>query len=319
VTKRGAGKLSRQPYHARCFVILSRWTRWTAVAALVVVPVAVATKAGNAAPAAREVRRIRAHFDSVLTELARAEVGRLTSEQRANRASLVAELHRYRDRGQFPHNYDFPGQLVPYFVDRKTEAVCAVADLLAASGRRDIVDRVARANNNVWVDELAGDTAFTRWLETSGLTLREAARIQIVYASTVTPVETARQISYFTVAPLSVLGSVAMTLWNATGNADGHRGGPVWTGMIAGGLGVSSGALLMTRSSASPDIVGTVGVVTAGSGIVSMIASGAAMHRHRAIVAAQQDSTRRPIVTDASVGPVVAPNGAVGLGMSLRF
>jgi hypothetical protein len=300
-------------------VILSRWTRWTVVATLVVVPVGVAAKAGSAATAASEVRRIRAHFDSVLTELTLADVRSFTPGQQARRASLVAELRRYRDRGQFPHNYDFPGRLVPYFVDRKTGVVCAVANLLAASGRRDIVDRVARANNNVWVDELGGDTAFTHWLETSGLTLREAARIQVPYTTVVTPAEVARQLTYFTVAPLSILGSVATTLWNVTGNADGHRGGPVWTGMIAGGLGVASGAVLMTKSSASPDMVGTVALVTAGTGLVSMMASGAAMQRHRVILAAQRDSTRRPIVSDASVGPVVTPNGAAGLGMALRF
>jgi hypothetical protein len=149
------------------------------VAALVVVPVGVATKVGSAATAASEVRRIRAHFDSVLAELGQRDLGELSAAQRATRASLLAELRGYRDRGEFPHNYDFPGRLIPYFVDRKTGAMCAVANLLAVSGRRDIVDRVAHANNNVWVDELVGDTAFTHWLDASGLTLREAARIQM--------------------------------------------------------------------------------------------------------------------------------------------
>jgi len=300
-------------------VILSRWIRWTAVAALVVVPAGVATKAHATTSAASEVRRIRAHFDSVLTELSPRDPRPMTAEQRTRRSALLAELGRYRDRGAFPHNYDFPGQLVPYFVDRKTGAMCAVANLLAVSGRRDIVDRVARANNNVWVDELRTDTAFTQWLDASGLTLREAARIQIVYAEPATPVEMARQVSYLAIAPLAVVGSASMTLWNLTGNADGHRRGASWTGMVAGALGVTSGALLMTRSTTSPEKVGTVGLVTAGTGLVSMIASSAAMHQHGVIVAAERDSTRRAIVTDASIGPVVMPSGGAGVGMSFRF
>jgi hypothetical protein len=302
-------------------VILSRWIRWTAVAALVVVPVGVASTVYAAAEAsgAKEVARIRAHFDSVLTELTARDASSLTGGQRAHRAQLIAELARYRDRGAFPHNYDFPGRLVPYFVDRKTGAMCAVANLLAASGRRDIVSRVAAANNNVWVDDLQADTAFTHWLGDNGLTLSEAARIQIVYASPATPVEMARQVSYIAIAPLAVVSSASMTLWNLTGNSDGHRPGASWSGMMAGALSVGAGGLLMTHSTASPDKVGTVGLVTAGTGLIGMAAAGTAMHAHHQIFAAQRDSTRRPVVTDASIGPVVAPNGSAGIGMSFRF
>ena len=70
---------------------------------------------------------------------------------------------------------------VPYFVDRKTGTLCAVGFLLASTGRADIVDRVAGVNNNVYVAELAGDTAFTAWLVEQGITLDEAARIQVPY------------------------------------------------------------------------------------------------------------------------------------------
>ncbi len=109
---------------------LSRRIRWTAVAGLVgVMSVSVGaakfTKNSvadlDATPArAAEVGRLRAHFDSVLSELATHDLHALGAAQRANRAMLVAELTRYRSRGAFPHNYDFPGQSVPYFVDRKT-------------------------------------------------------------------------------------------------------------------------------------------------------------------------------------------------------
>ena len=131
--------------------------------------------------AERETARIRAHFDSVLAELGERSVGGLTSEQRARRATVIAMLRAYRDRGAFPRNYDFPGEATPYFVDRETGVLCAVAHLLESTGRRDIVDRVAAANNNVWVGELAEDAELEGWLREHGLTLEEAARIQVPY------------------------------------------------------------------------------------------------------------------------------------------
>jgi len=154
------------------------------VLAVVISSAAVAAMgmASHSDPArAREVARIRAHFDSVLVELRARDVRALTPTQRQQRGRLIATLGAYRDAGQFPHNYDFPGQAVPYFVDRETGALCAVANLIASTGRGDIVERVTRTNNNVWVPALAGDTAFRAWLDGHGLTLAEAARIQIPY------------------------------------------------------------------------------------------------------------------------------------------
>jgi hypothetical protein len=101
--------------------------------------VGIAATAGRATPRpspqpvggsrATEARRIQAHFDSVLIELEGNAVAGLSSQQRARRASLLETLRAYRNAGGFPHNYDFPGQLVPYLVDRQTGALCAVAVL----------------------------------------------------------------------------------------------------------------------------------------------------------------------------------------------
>src|SRR5213075_961843 len=102
--------------------------------------------------------------------------------QLARRAAAISTLRGYRNRGVFPHNYDFPGQAVPYFVDRKTGTLCAVAHLLASTGHRDIVDRVSKTDNNILVPQLAGDSAFSAWLSDNGLTLEEAAHIQVPYA-----------------------------------------------------------------------------------------------------------------------------------------
>src|SRR5262245_23829957 len=133
-----------------------RLSRWIAVSVFPVVAVAVAAR-----PAVREEdaasAHVRRHLDSVLVQLRHAPAAGLGAEQRPAGGRLVGEVAAYRVRGEFPHNYDFPGRLVPYFKDRETGALCAVGDLLAFTGRGDIVNRVVHADNNVRVMQLAGD------------------------------------------------------------------------------------------------------------------------------------------------------------------
>lgn len=105
------------------------------VAAVCVGVFAYALSASAEASEDSEVLRIRSHFDSVLVELLRRDTRALTAVQRGHRADLVETLKRYRDRGVFPRNYDFPGQAVPYFVDRKTGTLCVMAHLLESTGR----------------------------------------------------------------------------------------------------------------------------------------------------------------------------------------
>jgi len=281
--------------------------------------------AGLAHPAssaeAREIVRIRAHFDSVLSEVASRDLGTLTAAQRDRRRALTSELRAYRDRGVFPHNYDFPGRAVPYFVDRKTGTLCAVANLLAATGRRDIVDRVANMDNNVWVSELAGDTAFTSWLDANGITLAEAARIQVPYSRPVSTGEIARQMSFLVVAPVAVAGALVTAPWNAFGNGDGRHTRVSAIGMTAGLLAGTAGGLLLSVPELSAGVQ-EIGVATIGVGALSMAASAHAMFRHHSTVVAKREAEQRARIASASVAPlVVEQGGKAGLGamVALRF
>ena len=80
--------------------------------------VAAASYSPRADFAAAEQARIRAHLDSVERELRAKDVSTLTPTQRAARLRNLAILHVYWIRGVFPQNTDFPGQRVPYFIDR---------------------------------------------------------------------------------------------------------------------------------------------------------------------------------------------------------
>jgi hypothetical protein len=187
-----------------------------------------------------EAARIRRHFDSVLVEL-RAPVARaLTDAQRLARAEHIRRLAEYRDAGSFPHNHDFPGAAIPYFVDHRG-VHCAVGYLLQQSGRSDIVARVRAADNNVRVPALAGDTAFTNWLDASGLTLAEAARIQPQYGEIPPEPEPVARNDDARIG-LALLSSglgAASIAWNARAGESRNSGLRAALGYVAGAAGIA--------------------------------------------------------------------------------
>ena len=275
--------------------------------ASVLVAATTAASAGRDDGEAREVARIRTHFDSVLAELPAKDVSQLGAAQRTNRAALMEILRAYRDRGVFPHNYDFPGQDVPYFVDRRTGTVCAVGHLLESTGRRDIVDRVAATNNNVRVKELAGDTAFTSWLSSQGLTLDEAAFIQMPYRQE--GPSPATIVGLAVVTPVALGGVMASSLYNAFGNRDGHSTFGRRSGMSFGLLTAGMGAGIMLQG--APKQIGLSAIAVGGT---SALLAARSMRRHSEIVAREETARARM----ASVSPTVSPEGA-GLSVNLRF
>lgn len=127
----------------------------------------------------REIARLRAHFDSVLVELRSADVSALDAAQRSARATLIGRLEQYAAAGRFPHNHVRPGR-TPVFRDEHG-TLCAMAYLIASTGRTDIVDDVARGANLAFIPELASDARLRAWLDSTGLSVAEAARIQPGY------------------------------------------------------------------------------------------------------------------------------------------
>jgi hypothetical protein len=129
---------------------------------------------------AREAVRLRSHFATVEREMLARDLSGLTPAQRVARAELLALLRQYSEEGAFPRNDFHPGRMVPYFRDAHGN-LCAMAFLIAATGRGDIVDHVARTRNNAYVPELADEPGLATWLTEHGITLEEAARIQPAY------------------------------------------------------------------------------------------------------------------------------------------
>ena len=273
---------------------------------------------------AAEVVRIQAHFDSVLRELRTNAPADLSPAQRAARNAHIAELAAYRDRGLFPHNHDFGDAWTPYFVDHRG-VLCAVAHLLATSGRGDIVERVAKADNNVWVSKLAGDREFTRWLEASGLTLAEAARIQVPYVETPEEGGSSASGNGINTAVALVAGSLgaATIYWNARSNGPERSGLRAALGFGAGALGLAIAASRMDADGAPLALgiaTGTIGLGSAVMATRTLLASRGDAPATSAPANAEATSSPEPM--SLSIAPTVAVRNeglAPGISFNVRF
>lgn len=127
-----------------------------------------------------EAARIRAHLARVESALRGRDDSRWNAEQRQARARNLDRLRAYWTAGVFPHNHDFRGERVPYFIDRHGTR-CAMAYLIEQSGGAALVRRVAHSANNARVKDLAGDPELVAWLDGAGMTAAEAACVQPEY------------------------------------------------------------------------------------------------------------------------------------------
>jgi hypothetical protein len=267
-----------------------------------------------------EVARVRAHFDSVLAELDARDLSGLSADQRATRASLITTLVEYRDRGAFPQNYDFPDRLVPYFVDRKTGVRCAMAHLIESTSRADIVERVRSANNNVRVAQLAGDSAFTAWLDASGLTLAEAARIQPSYGGVVTVVEPDQK--YRNASTIALPLSALSMAWNLFDNRNGEHAFPSVLGLTIGAATLGLGAFAETFPEPSSKLAVANGVVGAATVFISargLVRRG--RDKEPKSVPTAETSVRARSGVETSFAPAVSLVGqrSAGLTVNVRF
>jgi len=193
----------------------------------------------QSAHVALEQVRLRAHFDSVLLELGAREVGDLTANQQAARSELTKWLAEYRDAGRFPLNDRYTDSLTPIFRDARG-VTCAMAYLIERSGRWDIVDRVERSKNLAYIGELASDHELVAWLDSVGLSVEEASRVQPTYAPR--PDEIVDK-AYAKWAIFWNSASIATATWNLARPDD-----------LVGFLGVFVGALTLLQSAGSDQL-----------------------------------------------------------------
>src|SRR6185503_2916313 len=113
-----------------------------------------ADRLGHDSFEARETARLRLHFAEVEREMLSRDISDLSPAQRIGRADQIRRLREYAAAGSFPRNSFHPGERVPYFRDADG-TLCAMAYLIAASGRGDLVDHISRTRNYAYIPELA--------------------------------------------------------------------------------------------------------------------------------------------------------------------
>jgi hypothetical protein len=185
------------------------------------------------------VARLRAHFDSVDAELRRHHALQLTPSQRTVRVRLIGWLREYREAGTFPRNDRIPKRAMPFFRDSRG-VLCAMAYLIERSGRRDLVDRVAVTRNNAFIPELAGDPELRAWLDSVGLSVAEAARIQPSYGPFPNVPEDQAVSANYALTSILVSGSSLTTLGLNLISPSKSTG---WAGVLAGSAGIIAGAV----------------------------------------------------------------------------
>jgi hypothetical protein len=108
-----------------------------------------------------------------LSDAAKKEM--LARQLRAEREKQIARLEAYAAAGAFALNEDVPGLA---FVWRDPKGrLCAMAHLVSASGRQDLVDRVAREKNALQLASLDRGELYD-WMLRSGLSVEEIQLVQ---------------------------------------------------------------------------------------------------------------------------------------------
>ncbi|NUO52164.1 MAG: hypothetical protein HOV80_25200 [Polyangiaceae bacterium] len=94
---------------------------------------------------------------------------------RAARTKQIAQLKAYRERGEFAMNIQGRGLAFVWRDD--AGRLCAMAHLVNASGRTDLVDRVAKEDNDLQLASVTEGDLY-EWMLHSGLTKEEIQLIQ---------------------------------------------------------------------------------------------------------------------------------------------
>lgn len=257
-----------------------------------------------------EVVRLRAHFDSVDTELRMRDVSHLSVEQRASRTKLIAWLREYRNAGRFPQNDRFPNRIVPFIRDSQA-TLCAMAYLVDRSGRGDIVDHIANTRNNAYIRDLTDDQALVTWLDASGLSVGEAARIQPSYEQVADRVSTDYALVSMGLGGSS-LGTIGFNLFSPSLISGG-------VGLLAGAATIVAGVANLEEGPGNRKVA--IANITVGS-VAAVAGLGALYAVRRARARTPAEPSRRELVSNATIAPdvIVTPSATMlGLRVQARF
>jgi len=142
---------------------MSRFPLWIAL-----LSVSAAACARVAAPVAEPTQVAEVHPSPTDAELRAALVAR--------RSHHLDVLRAYRQAEVFPINTTIPGE--GHFLIDDSGTLCAVANLIAKDGHKDLIIIAARTDNGLLFGDVKSGPIHD-WILTSGFTQEEIARIQV--------------------------------------------------------------------------------------------------------------------------------------------
>ena len=229
------------------------------------------------------------------------------------RTKLISWLRDYRNGRTFPENDRLTDRAMPFFRDSRG-TLCAMAYLVDRSGRKDILDQIAKTRNNAFIRELADDRALVAWLDMSGLSVDEAARIQPMYGSY--PVFVADQ--------KRVSANYALLSMGLGGSSLGSLGFNLFTpSHTSGGVGLAAGVATIIAGAAHLDETGGNKRIAVANTALGSLAAISALHALFVARAGHQGATREEskdqLVSYATISPDLMIVGSVPMmGVRLR-
>jgi hypothetical protein len=137
-----------------------------------------------------------------------------------------------------------------------------MAYLVDRSGRGDLVDRVASSRNNALIPELADDPDLRGWLDSVGLSVAEAARVQPSYGH---PPEQPQDEDVSTGYALTSVLVGGTSLASVVLNAADPSPTASWLGLMAGAAAVVTGAVGLDNDGPTDDVAAANAIAGGGA------------------------------------------------------
>lgn len=128
--------------------------------------------------------RLQTHLWYVEKKLRSKDVSNFTRKQQERRLKMLDLLNEYLIAGDFPRNFDYPGQRTPCFID-KDGKICAVGYLIEQTAGRQIAEEINLKHKYEYLLAI-NDQTVDNWVQSSGLTKEECAMIQPAYGPALT-------------------------------------------------------------------------------------------------------------------------------------
>lgn len=250
-----------------------------------------------------EQLRISTHLAYVENMLRKKNTSHLSPAMQKKRMHLLDLLHAYILAGNFPKNYDHPGERLPCFID-KNNNICAVGYLVEQTAGHAVAEQINNKHQYERITDMH-DAALNVWVATSGLTLEECAMIQPAY-NYASDVDAANGIATATLSGINLSASVISLMQYNKGTSN-------YAISVIGAVGGTSQLLLgiitfpYGDSFSSYEYEEKISMLNIGVGTATLFLNGWCL---------TENAKNRNKLTDWNIYNYQSPDNSMGMGIS---